>query len=276
MRLLGRNLKIRKNRIVLNRSVPSSASTPVPVAARDQVAQGALDEPEAVRAPLAGLGEEALQQLVDVQLVNGKLVFDEVADDGQHEAHERDGREEDVKGNGAGEERDVVFVRGFEGSPDDAGDRAVPAAFTIHARGSSSSSAAGGVTGGRAARARRRRAASRRRRNCSRVVIFASSSSSASPSSDSASTSASFNSPRTSSTLSSASSLRLRRPFETLRRVVSPPSVGANTNPATAPSTMPNKKAPNPPLRSLIRPPPRRPALTRAPPVAPHGSRASV
>src|SRR2546430_10669718 len=58
-----------------------------------------------------------------------------------------------VERKGAGKKGDVVFVGSLEGTPDHAGDRAVPAAFpsSIHASGSSSSSEAGGVTGGRAA-----------------------------------------------------------------------------------------------------------------------------
>src|SRR6266550_78119 len=120
--------------------------------------------------------------------MNGELVLREVADDGQDEPDEGNGSQQDVEREGTGEERNVVFVGGLEGAPDDAGDRAVPATFTIHASGSASSPA-------------------------------------------------SFRSPRTSSTFSSASSFRLRRPLVTLRRVLSPPSVGANTNPATAPST---------------------------------------
>src|SRR5439155_25293598 len=246
-------------------------------AARDQVAQCALNEAELAAFPAAGLGEKAHQQLMDIQRMNRELMMNEIADDGEHQPDEGNGSEQNVEREGAGKKGDVVFVGSLEGTPDDAGDRAVPAAFpsSIHASGSSSSSEAGGVTGGRAARARRRRAASSRRRNCSRVVISGSSSSSA-PSSEWASASASCSSPRTSSTFSSASSLRLRRPFETLRRVLSPPSVGANTNPATAPRTMPNKKAPKPPLRSLIRPPPRRRGRRRARPAAPHGNRAWV
>src|SRR5712664_3709910 len=205
--------------------------------------------------------------------MNGELILSEIADDSQDETDEGNGSEENVEREGTGEKRDVVFVGRLEGAPDDAGDRAVPAAFTIHASGSSSSSdAGGGGTGGRA-RARRRRAASSRRRSCSRVAISGSSASSSS-SDSSASASASFNRPRTSSTLSSASSFRLRRPFVTLRRVLAPPSVGANTKPATAPSTMPNRNAPNPPppppppLRSLIRRPPRHRVPTRARPGA--------
>src|SRR3989442_1676143 len=93
------------------------------------------------------------------------------------ENDEGNGGEENVEREGTGEKGDVVFVGRLEGSPDDAGDRAVPAAFTIHASGSSSSSDAGGGTGGRA-RARRRRAASSRRRSCSRVAISGSSASS--------------------------------------------------------------------------------------------------
>src|SRR6267143_1201784 len=243
MRRLGRNLEITKNSSVLRTRESSWEKKPV-------------------------------KQLMDIQLVDGELVLNEVADDREDEPDERNGGEQDVEREGAGEKGDVVFVRGLERPPDDAGDRAMPAALTIHARGSSSSSAAGG-TGGRDARARRRRAASSRRRSCSRVVISGSSSSSSD--SSSASSSASCNSPRTSSTFSSASSLRLRRPFVTLRRVLSPPSVGANTNPATAPSTIPNRNAPNPaPLRSLIRPPPRHPAPRRVRPVGRRGTRASV
>src|SRR5258706_2450287 len=104
--------------------------------------------------PAARLGQEALQQLVDVELMNGKLVLREVADDGQDEPDEGNGSQQNVEREGTGEERNVVFVGGLEGAPDDAGDRAVPAAFTIHASGSSSSSDAGG-TEGRAAPARR-------------------------------------------------------------------------------------------------------------------------
>src|SRR6267143_1732486 len=79
--------------------------------------------------------EEALQQLVNVDLVSGELVLREVADDGQNEADEGNGREQNVERKGAGEERNVVFVGGLERAPDDAGDRAVPPAFTIHASG---------------------------------------------------------------------------------------------------------------------------------------------
>src|SRR5205085_327865 len=243
-----------------------------------QVAEGTLDEAETVTAGLVRLREEALQQLVDVQLVYGKLVLDQVGDDRHDERDEWDGGEEDVEGDGAGEKGNIVFVGGLEGTPGDAGGRAVPAAFTIHASGSSSWSGGGGTVG--RARARRRRAASSRRRNCSRVAISGSSSSSSSASSDSsdssASSSASFKSPRTSSTFSSASSFRLRRPLPTLRRVLSPPSVGANTKPATAPRTMPKRNAPNPPPRSLIRRPPRHRARPRGPRGGRDASRASA
>src|SRR6267154_5321264 len=99
---------------------------------------------------------------MDVQLMNGELVLGEVPDDGEDQPDEGNSREENVEREGAGEERNVVFVGRLEGSPDDAGDRAVPAAFTVHASGSSSSSDTGG-TGGLLARARRRRAASSRR-----------------------------------------------------------------------------------------------------------------
>src|SRR2546422_349346 len=257
------NIRVENHR---NRAAPS-----------DQVAERALDEAELTGLPTAGLGEEAFEQLVDVELVIGELVLGEVADDGQDEPHEGDGREQNVERDGAGEKRNVVFVGGLESAPDDAGDRAVPAAFRIHASGSSSSSDAGaGDTGGLVARARRRRAAPSRRRRCSRVAIFGSSSSSSSDSSDAACSSASFSRPRTSSTFSSASSFKLRRPLVTLRRVLSPPSVGANTNPATAPSTMPNRKAPNPPPRSLIRRPPRHPVPTRARRAARRVTRVSV
>src|SRR6266850_4958 len=256
MRRLGRNLKIMKNSSVLKTSEASQAKMPRPVDAN------ALAEAELAGLPAARLGEEALQQLVDVEMVNGELIVREVTDDGQDEPDEGNGREQNVERQGTGEEWNVVFVGGLEGAPDDAGDRAVPAAFTVHASGSSSSSDTGGA-GGLVARARRRRAASSRRRSCSRVAISGSSSSSSS-SDSSASSSASFKRPRTSSTLSSASSFRFRSPLVTLRRVFSPLSVGANTNPATAPSTIPNRNAPNPaPLRSLIRPPPRHPAPTR-------------
>src|SRR3989475_3298270 len=154
-------------------------------APRDQVAERALDEAELTGLPTAGLGEEAFEQLVDVELVIGELVLGEVADDGQDEPHEGDGREQNVERDGAGEKRNVVFVGGLESAPDDAGDRAVPAAFRIHASGSSSSSDAGaGDTGGLVARARRRRAASSRRRSCSPVAVSGSSSPSSSDSSD--------------------------------------------------------------------------------------------
>src|SRR5205807_1379264 len=248
-------------------------------APRDQVAEGALDEAELPVLPPARLGEKALQQLVDVELMNGELILREVTDDGQDEPDEGNGREQNVERQGTGEERNVVFVGGLEGTADDAGDRAVPAAFTIHASGSSSSSDTGG-TGGLVARARRRRAASSRRRSCSRVAISGSSSSSSwSASSDSASSSASFRRPRTSSTFSAASSFKLRRPLVIFLRVLSAPSVGANTNPATAPSTMPKRNAPKPPpppLRSLIRRPPHHPVPTRARPAAPRVTRVSV
>src|SRR5512145_277025 len=180
--------------------------------------------------------------------MDGELVLGQMPDDGEGEADERYGGEQDVERESTGEKGDVVFIGRLDGSPDDTGDRAVPAAFTVHASGSSSSSGAG--VAGRAAR-RRRRASSNRRRSCSRVLISASSSSSSAAASAwaSASSSASFNSPRTSSTFSSASSFRFRRPLDTLRRAVSPRSVGANMKPATAPSTMPNKNAPKPPPR---------------------------
>src|SRR5207245_2533409 len=167
-------------------------------AAPDEVAERALDESEGVGLAFTRVGKEALQQLVDVELVNGDLVLDEIPDDREHEADEGNRGEEDVERDGAGEKGDVVFVGRFEGPPDDTGDHAVPAAFT------------------------------------------------------------------------------LRSPFPTRRRVPSPPS-GANRNPATAPSAMPNRNAPNPLLpRSLIRPPPRHPAPRRARPVGPHATRASA
>ena len=109
-------------------------------APRDEVAERALDEAEPPRFPAARRGEEALQQLVNVQLLDGQLVLGEVPDDGEDEPDKRDGSEEDIERQGAGEKRNVVFVGRLEGAPDDAGDRAVPAAFTIHASGSSSSS----------------------------------------------------------------------------------------------------------------------------------------
>src|SRR5438477_11389059 len=185
---------------------------------RDEVAERAFDEFEGVGRAFIGIGKKALQQLVDVELVNGDLILDEIANDGEDQADEGDGGEQDVERDRAGEKWDVVFVGGFESTTDDAGDRAMPAAFTsarpIHASGSSSSSDAGATGGvGRAARLRRRRAASRRRRSCSRVAISGSSSSSSSGSSPSSS--ASFRSPRTSSTFSSASSFRLRSPLPT-------------------------------------------------------------
>src|SRR5207253_10571014 len=53
-----------------------------------QVAEGTLDEAETVTAGLVRLREEALQQLVDVQLVYGKLVLDQVGDDRHDERDE--------------------------------------------------------------------------------------------------------------------------------------------------------------------------------------------
>src|SRR5256884_6192849 len=116
-------------------------------AAPDEVAERALDESEGVGLAFTRVGKEALQQLVDVELVNGDLVLDEIPDDREHEADEGNRGEEDVERDGAGEKGDVVFVGRFEGPPDDTGDRAVPAAFTIHASGSASSSDAGGTGG---------------------------------------------------------------------------------------------------------------------------------
>src|SRR5512145_3091030 len=106
--------------------------------------------------------------------MDGELVLGQMPDGGEGEADERNGGEQYVERESTGEKGDVVFVGRFDGSPDDTGDRAVPAAFTVHASGSSSSGA--GVAG-RAAR-RRRRASSNRRRSCSRVLTSASSSSS--------------------------------------------------------------------------------------------------
>jgi hypothetical protein len=58
-------------------------------APRDQVAERALDEAELTGLPTAGLGEEALQQLMDVELMDRQLVLREVADDREYETDER-------------------------------------------------------------------------------------------------------------------------------------------------------------------------------------------
>ena len=50
-----------------------------------QVAEGALDETELPGLSAARLGQEALQQLMDVQLMNGELILSEIAEDGEDE-----------------------------------------------------------------------------------------------------------------------------------------------------------------------------------------------
>src|SRR2546422_8461822 len=69
------------------------------------------------------------------------LVLDEVADDRDQQNDEREGGEEQVEGERAGEKRNVVFEGRLQRAPHDAGDGPMPPAFVPHASGSSSSSA---------------------------------------------------------------------------------------------------------------------------------------
>src|SRR5438093_13088475 len=74
-------------------------------------------------------------------LLGSDLVLNEVADDREQQNDEREGGEEQVEGERAGEKRNVVFEGRLQRAPHDAGDGPMPPAFVPHASGSSSSSA---------------------------------------------------------------------------------------------------------------------------------------
>src|SRR5207245_1067635 len=225
--------------------------------------QGALDLLERpLRGATDGGGQQAGQQLVQLHLMGGDLMLHQIANRGQEQRHERDDGEKQVERQSAGEEGDVVFEGRFEGAAGDPGQRLVPAAFGLHATGSSPSSgrgrAAPPLLPGRVPR-RRRLASPSRRSSAARVVAGGSSASSTR-----------WRRSPISPALSAARSRRPRRRRDSRPRETSPGS-GANRKPSTAPRLKPSRNGPNappprppspsppPPSRSLIRPPRDRP-----------------
>src|SRR2546428_13199081 len=84
-------------------------------------------------------GQKAGEQLVQLDLMGRDLVLDEVADDREQQNDEREGGEEQVEGERAGEKRNVVFEGRLQRAPHDAGDGPMPPAFVPPATGSPSS-----------------------------------------------------------------------------------------------------------------------------------------
>src|SRR5438034_1962480 len=78
---------------------------------------GALHALESLVAPLPTPGrgrKQARQQMVQVHLLCGDLVLDEVAGGGEQQRDEGDEREQEIEGERAGEKRDVIVEGRFE------------------------------------------------------------------------------------------------------------------------------------------------------------------
>src|SRR3989442_1734122 len=78
-------------------------------------------------------GQKAGEQLVQLDLMGRDLMLDEGADDREQQNDEREGGEEQVEGERAGEKRNVVFEGRLQRAPHDAGDGPMPPAFGPHA-----------------------------------------------------------------------------------------------------------------------------------------------